>query len=79
MVVAHLAERLLLIPEVYSSNPVIGKILYIEHLLKEFKTFHEKRFFRLSLTTKFVFLNIKPTKFKILECTFYNKQASQDA
>ena len=32
VVVAQLVERLLLIPEVRSSNPVIGKN-YIEHLL----------------------------------------------
>ena len=29
---AQLVERLLPIPEVFGSNPVIGKILYIENL-----------------------------------------------
>ena len=35
VVVAQLVERLLLIPEVCGSNPVIGKnlFIYIEHLL----------------------------------------------
>ena len=32
VVVAQLADRLLLIPKVHGSNPVIGKNLYIEHL-----------------------------------------------
>ena len=33
VVVAQLIERALPIPEVCGSNPVIGKNLYIEHLL----------------------------------------------
>ena len=32
MVVAQLVERLLPIPQVHGSNPVISKKLYIEHL-----------------------------------------------
>ena len=32
VVVAQLVERLLSIPEVRGSNPIIGKNLYIEHL-----------------------------------------------
>ena len=32
MVVAQLVERLLLTPDVRGSNPVIDKLLYIQHL-----------------------------------------------